>query len=545
MTEFRLRRADSAAALGLVLVILGPVIVQGGYVLRGDMVFTPNQPWKSAWLGLDGGVPRSVPMDAFVWLFEQALPGDIVQKVFLVGSFLLLALGVARLLSSLHCTGRIAAMIFACWNPWVYERLAIGQWPCVLGLAALPWLVAALVRRREAAAAAWLLVAAVAAPSLGLTAVLVAVTVVATLRATRADWLVLSVSCVAANLPWVVPSLLRSGLRAPSGQFAGFAATGESGAGSLASVLSLGGIWKTSVVPTERTSAALVVLAVLVTLASLAFFWQRRQIVPAHRGLLIAAGLSLVLGIAIFTSPLDQLAQSVPAVGILRDSTRYLAPFVLVVALGFGLLVDEVVSHAKSAVVLAAVPVALLPSMAWGLHGFLEPTQYPSSWFQARAVLEQQGAGTTVVLPWRGSYRGYPWTAGHAVLDPAPRFFPGDVLTDDRTFLSSRVVASEDPYLTRVGTALSSTDAAGGLRALGVRWVLIERGPRLASGPVPHGRVAFASADLTLLDLGSAARSERAKPGVGWVLAADLTTIFPFFLVFLRRRVTGVTFRSN
>ncbi len=55
-----------------------------GYVLRGDMVFVPDQPWKAGWLGLDGRVPRFVPGDAFVWLLGVALPGDLVQKLVLL-----------------------------------------------------------------------------------------------------------------------------------------------------------------------------------------------------------------------------------------------------------------------------------------------------------------------------------------------------------------------------------------------------------------------------------------------------------------------------
>jgi hypothetical protein len=540
-----LRKSDALVAVLLSLVILGPAVLTGGYVLRGDMVFVPDQPWKSAWLGLDGGVPRAVPMDAIVWIFGQVLPGDIVQKLLLTGSLIVLALGVARLLRGIGAVGRAAAMTFACWNPWVFERLAIGQWATVLGLAALPWLLSAVVECRRGATAGWLLLAAVAAPSMGLTAVVVAVAVAATQRTSRSDWLLLGAACIATNLPWIVPSLLRSGLDAPPGQFAGFAATAESGAGTLASVLSLGGIWKISVVPAERTTGVVVGAAAVLSLVAVAVLHERRRDLAGANGLLIAAALSFVLAALPLSDALGDLARSVPALGILRDSTRYLAPLVLVVALGFGLLVHEVVSRARAAVLVALLPVALLPSMAWGLHGFLEPTHYPSSWYQARAVMQREGADITVVLPWRGSYRGFSWTDGHAVLDPAPRFFPGDVLVDDRTFLSDRVIASEDPYLQRIDSALSSNASATALRALGVRWVLVEPGPRLPTGQLPSGSTAFTSADLTLIDLGTPASSTRTRPPVGWVIAADFAALLPFFLVCLRKCVTGVTVRSN
>ena len=50
-----------------------------------------------------------------------------------------------------------------------------------------------------------------------------------------------------------------------------------------------------------------------------------------------------------------------------------------------------------------------------------------------------------VVLPWRGGYRGFAWNDRRAVLDPAPRFFPGDVLIDDRLYLDGRTLACGGP----------------------------------------------------------------------------------------------------
>lgn len=543
MSEPRLRRSDLTLAVLLTLGILGPAILKPGYVLRGDMVFVPGQPWKAAWLGLDGGVPRSVPMDGIVWLFTEVLPGDVVQKLLLAASLLLLALGVARLLHRCGFAGRAAAMVLACWNPWVDERLAIGQWACVLGLAALPWLVIAVSGRRTPAVALWLLVAGVAAPSMGLIAAVVAAAVLVSQRANARAWWQLAGLSVVANAPWIMPALLRSGLDAPQGQFSGFGATAESSAGTLASVLSLGGIWKTSVVPAERTSATLVLISALLCVVSFAVLFRRRSEVAGASGILIAGLLSLVLAAAPLDGLLEDIARAAPAVGILRDSTRYLAPAVLVAALGFGLVVEAASRRALAAAAFLLLPIALLPSLAWGLHGFLEPTHYPSSWFAARDVMRRDGPAPTVVLPWRGSYRGFAWTGGHAVLDPAPRFFPGDVLTDDRTYLSDRVITSEDPYLARIGEAVRSAAPAESLRALGVRWVIVESGPRIASTSLPQGRLAFSAPGLTLVDLGTPAADSRSTPAAWPVIAADISAVLTFFAVFLRNRVTRVTFR--
>ena len=55
-----------------------------------------------------------------------------MQRRLLVGGFL--AGGSGAGLSSRHGTAaRLAAITLLLWNPWVYERLLIGQWAILLG----------------------------------------------------------------------------------------------------------------------------------------------------------------------------------------------------------------------------------------------------------------------------------------------------------------------------------------------------------------------------------------------------------------------------
>ena len=550
------RWGDLLVSVALPVLILGPVLFRGGYLLRGDMVFVPGQPWKPAWLGLDGAVPRSVPMDAVVWALGKVMPGAAVQRFFLAGALVLLALGMARLLKELPAPARYAGMVLACWNPFVYERFAIGQWPCVLACAALPWLLVAAGRLRDGGAtggrsvAGWMIVLGVCAPSMGLVGALELACVLLTEPSRRA-LLIGVVSVVGANLPWIVPSLLRPGIIAPRDQFGVFGASAESGAGSLASVLSLGGIWKSSIVPSERSVAVIVVLGAILALLSLVELWRLSGRYAWCRGLVLAAlvslGIAWLPALGPVQSLLDDLVGRVPALAILRDSTRYLAPAVIAVAVGFGHLCARVMSRVAgpaglaAAGALALLPVALLPSLALGLGGFLGTSTYPSAWFEARRVMAGSGeSGTTVVLPWEGSYRGFTWTGEHAVLDPAPRFFPGDVVIDDRIRLGTRILGSEDPYLRKVGAALSEDDAATRLARIGVRWVLVESGPRTAVTPFEGGTVRFEAPGLRLVELGGVRHSVRTTPSRGWVLGADFVAISQILVACCRRwRISG------
>ncbi len=73
-----------------------------------------------------------------------------------------------------------------------------------------------------------------------------------------------------------------------------------------------------------------------------------------------------------------------------------------------------------------------------------------------------------------GGYRGFEWNGRRAVLDPAPRYLPGEVLIDDRLFVDGTPIPSEDPLVDDVAEALEAEDPASALRDLGVRWVVVE-----------------------------------------------------------------------
>ncbi len=515
-------RSDLAVTTVLALVVLGPLFTGPGYWLVGDMVFVPHQPWKAAWLGLDGSLPRAVPMDAIVSALTQVVPGSWVQRLFLLGPFLLGGVGIARLVPGLAWYARAAAIAAYCWNPWVHDHLQIGQWAILAGYFSLPWVaLAARALRRDlrsgwAPAALALTAAAVCSPSSGVVAVVVLA--VLGLRRRLASWVLVAGLAVVANLPWVVPSLLAtSGAGSQvstAGVFAGFAARGESALGVVASLLSLGGSWKTSIVAPERTSVVIVALAGALSIAALLGLRRLRHRDEARRVALLALLALLVAALPASTvgaETLSWLGERVPGTALLRDSHRYLAPAALALALGLAGAVTWARAQLAPgreawvavAGLLAVAPLALLPSLAWGASDLRRST-YPADWDRVAERIAAAPPATTVVLPWSGSYRRFAWAQDRAVLDPAPRYLPGEVLVDDRTFLSDLVVASEDPRVARISAALgesSPSEVAAALRALGVRWVLVEKGQ--GAGAQPAGLVEVDGSALRLIDVGS------------------------------------------
>ncbi|WP_183092861.1 hypothetical protein [Nocardioides stalactiti] len=527
--------ADLAWSAGLALVVFGPLLLGRGYWLFGDMVFVPEQPWKAAWLGLDGTLPRAVPMDALVSVVTQVLPGSWVQRMLLVGGFLLGGVGVGRVVREHAWYARAAAITLLLWNPWVYERLLIGQWAILLGYLALPWVVLAARRLRADPRRGWpeaavaLTVAAVCSPSSGVMAAVVLAVV--GLTRDRRTWLAATAVAVLANLTWVVPSLTADAATlSTDGVFGDFAARAESGAGLVASLLSLGGIWKTAILPEARTSTALVLLSCLLTVAAVAGLrravsrhpgeWRRLAALGA--GAFIVAAGPAVPGAA---ELLEDLAARMPGLALLRDSHRFLAPFGVVLAIGAAgaaAAVSERVRTGREALwavvgLVVAAPVLLLPVLAWGAGGELERSFYPREWEAVADVLDED-PGRVVVLPWAGSYRGFDWNHRRAVLDPAPRYFPGEVLVDDTVLLGEGgegSVPAEDARVSEVRRALDARDPEVALRGAGVRWVLVEKG--MSEVDPPPGEVVHDGEELVLIDLvaGDPAAVESDDRGIG------------------------------
>ena len=154
------------------------------------------------------------------------------------------------------------------------------------------------------------------------------------------------------NLPWLVPSIVSGDrIASPGEQFEAFAARAESAAGLVASVASLGGIWKSSVVPGERTVPFVVLASCLVTVIALVGLWRsRNDLEPSARttrhGLALLAGVTVAVtvlpAIPGLTDAFDAAAQRVTALSVLRDGHRFLGAAVLVLLPGIAWSVDAV-----------------------------------------------------------------------------------------------------------------------------------------------------------------------------------------------------------
>lgn len=486
----------------LTLVVLLPAL-RPGYLLSYDMVFVPDLALRSDFLGLASGLPRAVPSDALVAVADEVVPGMVLQKLVLLGALGLAGTGVQLLVPAGSLVARLVAASVYLWNPFVAERLVLGHWPLLLAYAALPWVVAAAVRSRTgpvpAALVLWLALGATSAAGgllTGAAAVLFGAT--GARSAARLAGLVTAV-----NAPWLVAGLLHAtaATSARSGAEA-FAAGPEGSLPAGLAVLGLGGAWNADVVPAGHGNVlAWAGLLVLLGLAAVGVRpWLRATDPGVVRASVACAVLGLALALAGVVSPggLGWLVGTMPGAGLLRDGTRYLGLWAVVLAplAGYGgaALARALLGWPRVVVaaVLALAPVALLPGLAWGVAGRLEPADYPAGWATvARAAATEPGPGDLLVLPFT-AFRAPGWNGGRTVLDPTGRYLPLNYLANDELRVSGRVVAGEDPRARQVATLLREERGvalARRLAALGLGYVVTDTTAPGAGDPALAPRV--------------------------------------------------------
>jgi hypothetical protein len=522
------RPGITALGLGLALglLALGPGL-RRGFLLSYDMVFVPREPFSAALPGL--APPRAVPSDLVVAAASRILPGDVVQKLVLLAIFVLACAGAAALLDREPPLARLAAGVFYAWNPYVGERLIIGQWALLLGYAALPWVLRAVLapdlgsRRGAARLALALLPAIIGGFAAMAIAALVAIPAAVLTRSARHAAVTLATLAIG-SLPWFIPSLLRSVYVDPA-SVAAFAARADTPFGSIGSLLMLGGTWNAQTVPKAYGGpwSALWLAAVIVALAAYLLFARRQHRWP---GLGVAAAAGLVIAALGVTAPGRDLLRSLiagwPGFALLRDAQQFIAPLALAESAGFGLAVARALNpgpfgrkalkperpalahlaataSARPAPLLRAdpagtpsdrpgradaagtvlgvlallTPLLLLPGLAWGAAGRLRPAWYPATWLSAARALDASPApGSVLLLPW-ATYRTPPWNHGEVVLDPWTHLLSRPLIWNDGTQVGPVALTPDDPRARSLDGVIEGTGPlTAALRAAGVRFVL-------------------------------------------------------------------------
>jgi hypothetical protein len=355
---------------------------------------------------------------------------------------------------------------------------------------------------------------------------------------------------IAVNAPWIVSGLFQTE-RAVSGLAAveAFASRGEGHLPTPLTLLGLGGVWNADVVPDSRLGWGPVLwFAVLGALVAVGVPQLRKML--GHTATIALAALALfcllvALSGAFVPNVVADITATVPGAALFRDGSRYLGPVALVEALALGLGVGWCMERVKSSwaagfLVVGAclAPVVVMPDLAWGAAGRLEPVDYPETWEAARdAVVEYGGGGNVLYLP-LAPYRAFPWNESRPVLDPAPRFFPSNALASDALHVDGELVQTEEPRAALAERLLRAGDLDG-LRQLGVGYVV-------ATADLPEVEAWASDADLTPLyssvDISVYVIESPDPQGLGVARVVGLTGAWVLLLIAVS---TGVWLRTG
>jgi hypothetical protein len=352
---------------------------------------------------------------------------------------------------------------------------------------------------------------------------------------------------LAAQLPWLVPTLVVSssvtGVGAAGSEV--FRLRAESWVGALVTALGTGGVWNAEAVPGSRTTA-LPLLATLVLLG-LAAAGARRVVPVLGRAATLTLGalaaLGLLWSVAGTVEVLDPLVTwvvgSVPGGGVLRDAQKWLAPWLVLLAVAAGLGADRLAralarrtdrTAARTLLVaLVLVPVACLPDAAWGVSGQLASVSYPDDYAVVRARLAAAGPGQAISLPWQ-TFRRFPWNDGRTVLDPVPRAMTRTVVSADSLVVRSHgalvVVSGEDPRSGEVSRAIEAGDPLGPvLSRMGIGWAVVATDVADPTADLPTDAVLVSPGTHLALYRLRPPQTPPAPSGVLGVLVGDLVAL--------------------
>ena len=488
----------------IALVMIGPALGKGP-LLNLDLLAFDNAALPRGTWGLGPELPRRVPFGTMLAPLSAALGGAAVAKVLLVAIIVSAFVGAFRLVAiSLEQCGsdplddRIDPIVLALggaalWSlgPFLLTRIAVGHWPVSIASALLPWVVPVLVRPVRSSRSVFL-VSALLAIGGPYGAVLSGGYLLASMlrrdRGASGDSrLRCSLAWLGAQIVWLVPSTIvllgTEGRRLMNSS--GFATDVETPLDVVRLVVGMG-FWNRpfQISGDGRTLGALLAFALLLLAGigtrSLPRHWRLPILVPA--------ALSLSLALASCTPGIDSVFASLTntAFGnLLRDSQRYLQPFLLWVAVTAPMGAFQVSRrirrwNAALAGVVAATPLVIALMLAapaiWGLGGQLQPSTIPSEWSEARAAMDRE-PGTALALPWF-AYFTADIAENRLVLNPLPSYFDGEVIrSSDLGFSNQLLQEDADPRestITSIVERLRSGEAqTDELAQLGIRWVVV------------------------------------------------------------------------
>ena len=457
-----------------------PLIPPQAYGLRG---------------GLVTGLPLTIATNLLSYLF-----GHYTNVLPALVFFPIATAGMARLVPT-GLPGKLSAALLYAVNPFVFDRLFVGQFNVLLGYAFLPVALSSLMSQERRGwrsvpglALWWTLLIACSPHFVWIFGLAVLVWFLIHLREPGTMLrLALATASAAVATSYVLFAAAAGGVGVKVGlaDLRAFRTLPDPHFGLLVNVLGLYGFWRKGPELAKNVVGGWpVLLAGVLIVVTFGYLgkWSGRKgdSQGAKRALLLAvAGVgSLVLALGDqgpFGSLFRLAYEHVPFFAIMREPEKFLSMYAAALAYGFGLGVDRLWRNtskrgaATIAVFALVVPLAYEPVIFGGLNGQVRLSSYPSTWAKARQTVAKR-EGALLVLPWH-LYLSFPFTGKRVIANPAQSYFGGEVIQGDNAQLPGLQTESTSTRSSFIEFAIadgSLTRSFGELMApLGVQYVAL------------------------------------------------------------------------
>jgi len=518
-------RGNNLWAIFLAALIAGPWLLPG-YLFGTDW---PGPRHFSVPTDLSSGTL----FDAVLVAVSVVISAEITTKLVILVALFAAGVGAFRAVPLGGFIPRAMASVIYVVNPFVYGRIHYGQLALIAGYALLPWIAARLLGLMREPGWRHALILAAELTTLGILdlhlvipvgLLLVAATVAFGIPR-RGDRRYLSDLCrslvlalgttVVASSYWLIPLLNGSSSegqtisRIGGADLAVYGASADPDLGLIPNILGLYGFWAEDTGRFTSMKAfvplwplVLVLLLLLGALAARAVIQRRPEVqFEANRPWLFAlmsagvVALILEMGVANpVTEPIVRLLDTIfPPYRGMRDAGKWAALIALVysqlIPLGAVVVLTWLRQHVKppridlaealAAGLLLALPLYYGNGLLFGMHGEVQPSAYPSGWYQAdRLLAADPHPGRTLFLPWH-LYLGLDFVrnTNNVVASPAPFFFnvPIIISQDPEVPGISPPNDPEQVAISRLVAAGATGDWASELASRNIKYVLLAR----------------------------------------------------------------------
>ena len=472
-----------------------------GDILQVDTVWGPLPP------SIEGGF--YAPVSLLQWVGSNLIGTVGFSRVYVIGVVWLCAFGPMVVLRRERWWVWLVAGGFGALNPWVYERLADGQWTIVGAAGALFFCIAAwesLMRAPRVGAALGLAAAGALSTAFSphMLPMVMVIIVVGAISAriwhdiTKLKWTAVSLGVLCGALLYGVVYFFtgdnaESYARVQTFGSAGvnfFRSADDPMYGLLVNLISLQGYWAERAqrfVLVDAGVALWPVSTLVIVGFALSGAWLDRR-----RAWLLAVG---IVGIAVSASTAipglsviaGEAIRHLPILGALREPEKWSALWLVAVVILSAGAVARIPSAVKRAErvlgVLLAIVVAAAIVMPLGLGEViwlplsLAPSRYPADWIAASAFLRTHVSGDerVLILPWH-LYEALPFTQNRIVENPAPVLFSGQLISSQDPEIPGESDVGSPGGVAGPALSPSQTDCglAGAARISGASLVVVE-----------------------------------------------------------------------